>query len=94
MLASDEKQFELIVEDHGPGIESEILSNLFQPFTQGESGKRYSLGSGLGLYLCRQIVEAHQGRILCESELGAGSKFIVRLPALDNPVEILSDAAI
>jgi PAS domain S-box-containing protein len=94
MLAFDEKQFELIVEDQGPGIEPEILSNLFQPFTQGESGKRYSLGSGLGLYLCRQIVEAHQGRILCESKWGAGSKFIVRLPALDNPVEILSDASI
>lgn len=94
VLSSDEKQFELTVQDQGAGIEPEVLSSLFQPFTQGESGKRYSLGSGLGLYLCRQIVEAHSGRILCESELGVGSRFIVRVPAQLGSVEILSDSAV
>lgn len=72
--------FELSVEDFGAGIEPELRSHLFKPFTQGVTGRRYTLGSGLGLYLCRQIVEAHQGTICCESELGAGSKFVVRLP--------------
>jgi len=71
---------ELVVEDFGAGIEPELLSHLFKPFTQGVTGRRYTLGSGLGLYLCRQIVEAHKGTICCESELGVGSKFIVRLP--------------
>ena len=72
--------FEIVVEDFGAGIEPELLPHLFKPFTQGVTGRRYTLGSGLGLYLCRQIVEAHKGTICCESELGVGSKFIVRLP--------------
>lgn len=73
--------FELVVEDFGAGIEPELCSRLFNPFTQGANGRRYRLGSGLGLYLSRQIIEAYKGTICCESELGAGSKFIVRLPA-------------
>lgn len=79
-VSSDACNFKIVVEDLGSGIEPEALSKLFQPFTQGASGRRYTLGSGLGLYLCRQIVEAHQGEISCESELGVGSKFTVLLP--------------
>ncbi len=78
-LSTMGSRLELIVEDFGAGIEPEVLSHLFQPFIQGATGRRYSLGSGLGLYLCRQIVEAHQGTIRCESELGVGSKFTVQL---------------
>ena len=74
------ENFELVVEDFGAGIEPELRPHLFRPFTQGVTGRRYTLGSGLGLYLCRQIVEAHKGTICCESELGVGSKFVVRLP--------------
>jgi len=83
-LRSNDADFELVIEDRGPGIEPEVLCQLFQPFTQSESGRRYSLGSGLGLYLCRQIVEAHHGQIKCESVLGNGAKFIVRLPTTHN----------
>lgn len=79
-LDSDDNQTVLVVEDFGPGIDEEVASRLFQPFLQGETGRRYTLGSGLGLYLCRQIVEAHQGVIRCESSPGRGAKFIVTLP--------------
>lgn len=79
-LSRKGNNFELVVEDFGAGIEPELRSHLFQPFTQDVTGRRYTLGSGLGLYLCRQIVEAHQGTIGCESVLGAGSKFTVMLP--------------
>lgn len=84
-LSSNAHYFKLVVEDFGAGIEPEVQSNLFQPFTQGATGRRYTLGSGLGLYLCRQIVEAHQGSISCESELGVGSKFTVLLPCSKTP---------
>jgi len=79
-LSAEREYPKLTVEDFGAGIEQEVLSKLFQPFTQGASGRRYALGSGLGLYLCRQIVEAHQGSISCESVFAKGSKFTVLLP--------------
>ena len=79
-LAAEKEYLKLTVEDFGAGIEQDVLSKLFQPFTQGASGRRYALGSGLGLYLCRQIVEAHRGSVSCESVLGKGSKFMVLLP--------------
>ncbi|MBR8837568.1 MAG: hybrid sensor histidine kinase/response regulator [Stigonema ocellatum SAG 48.90 = DSM 106950] len=65
------------VADTGPGIPLEEQTTLFERFRQG-SHKRS--GSGLGLYLSHRIVEAHQGTILVNSEVGKGSVFIVRLP--------------
>jgi signal transduction histidine kinase len=65
------------IADTGPGIPPEEQATLFERFRQG-SHKRS--GSGLGLYLSRRIVEAHQGNILINSELGKGSTFVVLLP--------------
>jgi len=67
----------ITVEDTGVGIAIEEQATLFERFRPG-SHKRS--GSGLGLYLSRRIVEAHQGTIEVKSELGKGSAFIVRLP--------------
>jgi signal transduction histidine kinase len=69
----------IIVEvvDTGVGIPPEEQATLFERFRQG-SHKRS--GSGLGLYLSRRIVEAHQGRIYVSSEVGKGSVFSVSLP--------------
>jgi signal transduction histidine kinase len=69
------------VSDNGRGIPAQDLPLLFQRFSQGTSKQRSS-GSGLGLYLSRQIVEAHHGHIWVESEEGQGSRFYVTLPAL------------
>lgn len=65
------------IADTGPGIPREEQTTIFERFRQGS---HKSSGSGLGLYLARRIVEAHQGIILLNSELGKGSKFIVLLP--------------
>ncbi|QLE44048.1 hybrid sensor histidine kinase/response regulator [Nostoc sp. C052] len=65
------------IADTGPGIPPEELATIFERFRQGN---HKSSGSGLGLYLARRIVEAHQGIILLNSELGKGSVFIVLLP--------------
>ncbi|OUL25790.1 hybrid sensor histidine kinase/response regulator [Nostoc sp. RF31YmG] len=65
------------VEDTGPGIPAEEQATLFERFRQGS---HKSSGSGLGLYLSRRIVEAHEGNIQVKSEFGKGSVFIVTLP--------------
>lgn len=70
----------LEIEDTGTGIAADEMGMLFQPFCQGAEGRKYSPGTGLGLYLCRQIVEAHGGRINCKSKPGCGTTFKVSLP--------------
>ncbi|UZQ52852.1 HAMP domain-containing histidine kinase [Trichothermofontia sichuanensis B231] len=69
------------VKDTGPGIPAEEQATLFQRFRQGNHTRS---GSGLGLHLSRQIVEAHGGTIEVESQVGRGSAFVVRLPALQT----------
>ena len=67
------------VSDNGNGIPKEDIPHLFMRFSQGTSKKR-STGTGLGLYLSRQIVEAHNGKIWLESKLNSGSEFSFLLP--------------
>ena len=71
------------VKDTGMGMTEKIKSSLFQKFSRGEGGKVDSSGSGLGLYLSKEIIEAHNGRIWVESPgLGKGSTFFVELEAI------------
>lgn len=62
------------VADNGSGIPASDIPNMFQRFSQGTSKKR-STGTGLGLYLSRQIIESHGGKIWLESSLNKGSEF-------------------
>ncbi|MBI4782470.1 MAG: hybrid sensor histidine kinase/response regulator [Oscillatoriophycideae cyanobacterium NC_groundwater_1537_Pr4_S-0.65um_50_18] len=66
------------VEDTGAGISPEDQATLFDRFRQGNHKRS---GSGLGMYLSRRIVEAHNGTIAVKSALGQGSRFTVRLPS-------------
>lgn len=71
------QQVEIDVEDSGVGIPPELMSHMFEPFfTTKERGH----GLGLGLAICRTIVDRHQGRIDVESEPGRGTKFRITLP--------------
>lgn len=73
---------EIHVADRGPGIPRSELSRIFQPFFRGAAAQAKQIrGSGLGLNLVREIVEAHGGNISVRSETGHGAVFIVRLPA-------------
>ena len=65
------------VVDTGRGIPEENKPKLFQRFWQAGSTGRYYASTGLGLYLCRRIIEAHNGRIWCESKEGEGSSFFI-----------------
>ncbi|MGF1578505.1 MAG: sensor histidine kinase [Gemmataceae bacterium] len=72
---------EIRVVDSGMGIPAEQLRMIFEPFyTTKSPDENGHGGSGLGLSVCRQIIEQHQGRIRVESLPGKGSKFIVKLP--------------
>ena len=74
-------QVKLWVKDTGAGIPSEEIISLFQKYHQTTSGQTSSeKGTGLGLVICKMIVEAHGGGIWVESEPGKGSKFTVALP--------------
>ena len=77
----DEGYLELVVQDTGIGMSAQQSKEIFRPFTQGDStiDKTYG-GTGLGLTLCKQYAEQLNGTITVESELGAGSRFTVRLP--------------
>jgi PAS domain S-box-containing protein len=70
------------VEDQGRGISPEKLERIFERFQQGDASDSRDLGgTGLGLALCKSIVEQHGGRIWAESEEGKGSRFLFTLPA-------------
>ncbi len=71
------------VSDNGSGIPAEDIPNMFQRFSQGTSRKRSS-GTGLGLYLSRQIIESHGGKIWVESVLNKGSEFSFLLTDVVN----------
>ena len=80
-VSTSDKEGDLIlsVKDNGIGIPQNDLTKLFKRFSQGTSQKR-SAGTGLGLYLSRQIIEAHNGKIWAESQVSKGSVFSVMIP--------------
>ena len=74
---------EVQIEDDGPGIEPEVLPQLFQRYTRAPIRARNAEGTGLGLLIVREIVEAHGGTVGVESTLGKGSRFWFRVPAVE-----------
>ncbi len=70
----------LAVRDQGRGISAEDQKILFQPFGRGRSGEGFAEGAGMGLYVVKQIIEAHDGEIAVESEPGQGTTFQIKLP--------------
>jgi signal transduction histidine kinase len=73
----------IAVQDEGPGIPPQSLDKIFDKFYRVDRGViRKTPGMGLGLYICKGIIEAHGGTIWAESKLGRGSTFHVRLPVV------------
>lgn len=80
-LQDKELLFQVI--DHGIGIKQESMGHLFERFYRSE-GEKVRGGTGLGLYISKQIIEAHGGRIWAESKLGEGSTFSFTLPLMEE----------
>ena len=74
-----EGRVEITIRDSGPGIAPENLPHIFERFWRTDRGARS--GAGLGLTICKGIVEAHNGRIWAESSVGVGTTFHVSIPA-------------
>ncbi len=78
------------VEDHGIGIERKDLNHVFDKFAQIENSlSRKVGGTGLGLPIARQLMEAHNGAIWCDSEVGKGSKFYFVIPVANDKSNFL-----
>jgi signal transduction histidine kinase len=74
----------LVVRDRGMGIPARDLERIFDRYEQSASARGHG-GLGLGLYIARQIVDAHGGTLRVESTPGAGSTFTVELPVEPSP---------
>jgi signal transduction histidine kinase len=72
----------MAVSDSGPGIPEDQIGNLFKKFSRLSIHEQKAQGSGLGLVITRQIIEAHQGHIWVESEVGQGTTFYFSLPII------------
>jgi two-component system sensor histidine kinase KdpD len=74
---------EVSVGDSGPGVAREDRERIFQPYVRGSTG-RHSGGLGLGLAICRRLVEAHGGALWVEDRSGGGARFAFTLPASEG----------
>ncbi len=74
------------VQDQGPGIDAKYHENIFEKFYQvtEQNAKIHQGSSGIGLAICKGLVEAHGGRIRVESKLEAGSTFTFSIPIVDS----------
>jgi len=81
---SDNDMVDLVVRDYGCGIPAEKLPRIFDSFFTTKSGPDASGkgGTGLGLSMCRDIIEAHQGQIRVASTVGKGTAFTLKLPSV------------
>ncbi|MEM1125153.1 MAG: ATP-binding protein [Bacteroidota bacterium] len=73
-------QFEITVQDNGIGFDEKYLDRIFSPF-QRLHGRNAYPGTGMGLAICRRIIERHHGHLTARSSPGEGTTFIVTLPA-------------
>lgn len=77
---------EISVRDTGAGIPAEKLREIFEPFySTKQADEKGQGGTGLGLSLCREIIEAHEGRIRVESAVGKGTTFTLKFGLVDPP---------
>ncbi|HEX2980359.1 MAG TPA: GAF domain-containing sensor histidine kinase [Anaerolineaceae bacterium] len=83
-VRKEDDQAHITVQDSGPGIPAQYLPHVFERFFRNPEQAPNVRGTGLGLYICRQIVDAHHGEISVESFLGEGTTFHIWLPFEQN----------
>lgn len=84
-LTGNDDVVQIYIKDTGPGIPATDLPHLFQKFYRVDNSATRTIGgTGLGLFICRKIVELYHGRIWVESQVGQGSTFYINLPRLTS----------
>lgn len=89
---SNEDTYTIVVEDNGIGFDQKYADRIFTPFQRLHSQRQYA-GTGIGLAICRKIVERHHGRITAQSTLGHGTRFVIVLP-VEPPLELIASELI
>jgi signal transduction histidine kinase len=91
---AEEGWAEISIGDSGCGIPNDKLQKIFDPFyTTKTADAQGQGGTGIGLSLCRKIIEAHKGRIRVESEVGKGTMFTLKLPRSESPAGFIDTSA-
>lgn len=84
-LTGNSEVVQMFIRDTGPGIPAADIPHLFQKFYRVDNSATRTIGgTGLGLFICRKIVELYKGRVWVESQLGKGSTFYINLPRLST----------
>ena len=86
-IKQDQQHTTISIQDQGPGISEQYLPYIFDRFFRNPELSPNVHGSGLGLYICQQIIHAHHGQIKAESAIGKGTTFFVTLPNTQAQVE-------
>lgn len=82
-LTGNDELVQISIKDTGPGIPADDLPHLFQKFYRVDNSATRAIGgTGLGLFICKKIVELYNGRIWAESTLGQGTTFFINLPRI------------
>lgn len=81
------------IEDHGIGMPSNVISNLFHKFYRSHRSRETVAGTGIGLYICKAIVESHGGKIEVRSQEGKGSTFEFTLPIFSTVADKLTQSS-
>lgn len=79
-LTQNDQTAVIAIRDQGPGIPEQHVAKLFQRFYRVPDGNTSVRGTGLGLYICRKLIQAHHGEIFALSTLGQGTTFVINLP--------------
>lgn len=82
-MQQKDQMLEVIISDDGIGMDEETQAHIFEKFYQGDSSRK-AHGNGLGLALCKKIVDLSNGHIFVSSEPGKGSVFMVQLPNIEH----------
>jgi two-component system, OmpR family, sensor histidine kinase VicK len=84
-LTGNDQVVQIKISDTGPGIPEEDVPHLFQKFYRVDNSATRAIGgTGLGLFICKKIIELYNGNIWAESKLGEGSTFYINLPRLST----------
>lgn len=87
----DHQELIVTISDNGPGIPTGKETQIFDRYFRSSNGKDSGRGSGLGLAVCKAIIELHEGVIRAKNLLGGGAEFEFRLPCREQPPQVILD---